>query len=199
MEHKDSNSGFSDEALGIISDTNYILRKNRLIQSITGMMVDLESKINDPEVQRMLPNILQGRRGKISKGEQYEGMPWVALDAPAYFDKKSIFAFRHIFIWGHSFSSNLHLSGRFLDSVNLDALTQLKGNGWWVLTGQNPFVHHYVPELHIPLHQLNDSLVSQQGYLKLVQFTSFENHRMFEVNSLEFLKTVLTSGLIRNL
>jgi len=34
---------------------------------------------------------------KISKGENYEGLPWVILDFPRYFDKENVFAIRCFF------------------------------------------------------------------------------------------------------
>lgn len=53
--------------------------------------------------------------GKISKGENYKGLPYLILDFPRIFDSKGIFAYRVMFWWGSGFYFTLHLSGRFFD------------------------------------------------------------------------------------
>jgi len=51
------------------------------------------------------------RQAKISKGENYKGLPYLVLDYPAVFDKENILAFRTMFWWGNFFSLTLHLQG----------------------------------------------------------------------------------------
>ena len=50
---------------------------------------------------------------KISKGENYKGLPWLVLDYPRYFNKEDIFAIRTLFWWGNFFSITLHISGKY--------------------------------------------------------------------------------------
>lgn len=199
MEDKDNNSTFSNDQLELISDQNYIHRKNDLIRMVSYQMARIESEIQESPVQSMLPQTLRSKRGKISKGENYLGMPWVALDAPAIFEKRSILAFRHLFLWGYSLSINLHISGHFLEQIELAKLTDLKNENWFHLTGDNAFLHHYEGGLHISLKELNEDVIRQQGYLKLVAFTSLKDYAFFERNCFQFIEKINRSGLIRNL
>ena len=50
---------------------------------------------------------------KISKGENYRGLPWVMLDYPRFFGREDVFAIRTMFWWGHAFSTTLHLKGKY--------------------------------------------------------------------------------------
>ena len=49
--------------------------------------------------------------GKISRGENYRGLPYLILDYPAYFSQKDIFAFRTMFWWGHFFQCRTTSTG----------------------------------------------------------------------------------------
>jgi hypothetical protein len=50
---------------------------------------------------------------KISKGENYKGLPYMVLDYPRAFGREDVFAIRTFFWWGHYFSVTLHLKGRY--------------------------------------------------------------------------------------
>lgn len=199
MEDKDNNSTFSNDQLELISDQSYIRRKNELIRMVSNRMARIESEIQEKPIQSLLPQTLRGKRGKISKGENYLGMPWVALDAPAVFERKSILAFRHLFLWGYSLSVNLHISGHFLEHIELAKLKNLKNENWFHLTGADAFLHHYEANIHSPIKELNEDIIGQQGYLKLVSFTSLKDFAFFERNCFQFIEKINRSGLIRNL
>jgi hypothetical protein len=54
---------------------------------------------------------IQCLNGKISRGENYQLLPYIILDYPSYFSRNNIFAVRTMFWWGNFFSITLHLSG----------------------------------------------------------------------------------------
>lgn len=81
---------------------------------------------------------------KISKGENYEGLPWVMLDHPRYFQKEEVFAIRSFFWWGNFFSITLHLSGQPLKKaapVLLEKFDELRKTGFLVCVNQDPWRH----------------------------------------------------------
>ncbi len=51
------------------------------------------------------------KAGKISRGENYRGLPYWILDYPRKFLKEETFAFRTMVWWGHEISCTLHVSG----------------------------------------------------------------------------------------
>lgn len=64
-------------------------------------------------------------RGKIYKGENYLGLPYVVLDCPAVLNRDDIFLFRAIFWWGNHFSFTLLLKGRPLAKFRQALLLKL--------------------------------------------------------------------------
>ncbi|MEI9808974.1 MAG: hypothetical protein WDO16_14545 [Bacteroidota bacterium] len=80
-----------------------------------------------PEVIKISP--------KISKGENYKGLPYLVLDYPRYFEKDNHFAVRSMFWWGNFFSSTLHLSGiykkKYTSAIEA-SFTQLQENDFFI-------------------------------------------------------------------
>ncbi|MEO5592238.1 MAG: hypothetical protein ABIR15_03510 [Chitinophagaceae bacterium] len=104
----------SAEELQLVTNSEWILTKHRIIEkvyqlfgTISGQMQHYlqERKILHDEVMQLPP--------KISKGEQYEALPYVVLDYPRLFSKEDVFAIRSFFWWGNYFSITLHLKGKF--------------------------------------------------------------------------------------
>jgi hypothetical protein len=198
MEHKDNNSIFSDNDLEIISSQDYIIRKNALIQSVNDTLLDLERRVSSTEIQNIIPEVLKDRRGKISKGENYHGMPWMVLDAPALFENRSILAFRHIFIWGHPFSFNLHVSGMFMDYLDMSKQNELKSRNWSFLIGEDAFINHFDPELFKPMSEFSPTIINKQGYLRLNKMIPLKESSSFTNQCIGFIKDVSDLGLIKN-
>ena len=104
----------SKEEAALINRTDWILTKNHILQKVKQLFSNLQSR------QHL---ILQGMPGiqpeivnsspKISKGENYKGLPWLVLDYPRLFEKESFCAIRTLFWWGNFFSTTLHLSGKY--------------------------------------------------------------------------------------
>ncbi|TDW99319.1 hypothetical protein EDB95_0328 [Dinghuibacter silviterrae] len=99
-------------------------------------------------VSDRLPPELGGRFPKLSRGENYRGLPYLILDYPAVFDRVDVFAVRTLFWWGHYFSLTLHLKGhykdRYLPKVLL-GLASAGGTGWQVAVSEDEWVHAVEP------------------------------------------------------
>ncbi len=83
---------------------------------------------------------------KISKGENYEGLPYVILDYPRIADEGAICFIRTMFWWGNFFSSTLHVSGRFKDAHQrniIHAYPEISLENYYVSTGEDQWVHHF--------------------------------------------------------
>jgi len=97
----------SAEEMEIVTDPAWILTKNSIIAKAVALFAGLSEQWK-PAVHALVPS-----EPKISRGENYKGMPWVVLDYPRSFGKEDIFAIRTMFWWGHYFSVTLHLKGKF--------------------------------------------------------------------------------------
>lgn len=126
-----------------VLDADFLLRKNRIIEKVFLLFGALQKAMEaEPAIAGL--QLPEGQPAKISKGEQYQGLPYVVLDYPRQFGRDDIFACRSFFWWGRFFSITLHLAGASLDAyrARLAGLQQQLGN-WHVCVQENPWEHHF--------------------------------------------------------
>jgi len=104
---------FLPAEMELVSSPDIILTKNAILQKIKSFLEELQLKQHDvlQEYSSYLPEEPLKISPKISRGENYKGLPWLVLDNPRYFQHNNIFAIRTMFWWGNFFSITLHLSG----------------------------------------------------------------------------------------
>jgi hypothetical protein len=134
----------------------------------------LQTKIFPEEVIAISP--------KISKGENYLGLPWLMLDYPRYFDKENVFAFRTMFWWGNFFSTTLHLSGKYkqkYDSIIISAYDALTKNEFYSCINEEQWHHHLEKENYLPVKNFSAQdfadHVGKRTFIKLSQKLSFSD------------------------
>lgn len=111
---------------------------------------------------------------KISRGENYKGLPYLVLDYPAVFNKENILAFRTMFWWGNFFSITLHLQGtykeQYLQSIT-QKLLQNKPHGLYLSCNQTAWEYHYETANYRPVEYMADgqitSTLNQNNFIKL--------------------------------
>ena len=105
----------SAEEMQLVSNSAWILTKHRIIEKVYRLFGDCaaEMQVYLAERKALLPGEVFRLPPKISKGEQYEALPYVVLDYPRFFTAEEVFAVRSFFWWGHYFSITLHLKGKF--------------------------------------------------------------------------------------
>lgn len=97
----------------LISNPEWILVKNQILQKVTRLFAELAELYLSNPANSNLPEEIISIPPKISKGDQYKGLPYLVLDFPRFFDKKHVFAIRTFFWWGNYFSATIHLKGRY--------------------------------------------------------------------------------------
>jgi len=164
------------------ANAELILTKNAIIQKLKNFFEDLQLT-QQTILQQFLPNIpaeVLSVPPKISRGENYQGLPWLVLDHPRYFKPGNIFAIRTLFWWGNFFSTTLHLSGKYKLEFEKNIITNypllMKYEGY-VCVGEKEWDHH--------LEKNNYSLVSK---MKLSELTA-------TVWEKSFLKLAITTPL----
>src|SRR4051812_8041543 len=102
----------SPEELRLVQNTEWILTKREIIKKIYDLFGEVHNVMRKEisENPDLFPQNIIGRSGKISKGENYRGLPYLILDYPASFERDNAFALRTMFWWGNFFSVTLHLS-----------------------------------------------------------------------------------------
>lgn len=120
----------SPEETALVRDQGMILTKRSIMNKAAHLLgnvsdryrLALEAQAGSiPEWSNVAP--------KLSKGENYRGLPYLILDFPAIFSKSDVFALRTFFWWGHSFSLILHLKGRYQEAY-LPKLLGEMDRGW---------------------------------------------------------------------
>ena len=160
----------------LVSSPDIILTKNAILQKLKSFLAEVEVKqlniLKDYSAQ--LPQEVLSTSPKISRGENYKGLPWLVLDNPRHFRHNNIFAIRTMFWWGNFFSITLHLSGN--NKSNLlkkifENLSLLKENDFYVYAGQDEWEHDLDPASYKKLFALStedlDAIVSANNFLKL--------------------------------
>jgi len=129
--------------------------------------------------QLSFPGFTDNSAAKISKGENYEGLPYVIMDYPAYFSKENIFAIRTMFWWGNFFSVSLHLSGgNFRFNNELDKqLSYLKEKAFFICVNESQWQHSFDPS-----NYNSAFLLDNKKYYEILERDFFKISKKIEVD-----------------
>src|SRR5215207_444248 len=105
----------------LMQNADIILTKNRVLEKIKGLLQLVEQEQLSIIHNEKPDGAVFGVGPKISKGEQYAGLPYLILDYPRVSGPEGLFFIRHMFWWGNFFSSTLHVSGKYKQEI-IDAV-----------------------------------------------------------------------------
>jgi len=172
---QDSKINFSHDEVNLINNQDFFKQKT----IITKKMVSLFNELND-DIDKIknrkdnLPEPVKTISGKISKGENYLGLPYLVLDNPRVFSNKNIFAFRTMFWWGNYFSFTFHLSGIYLDNYKKNIYRNcetLIGKEILICIHSEQWIHHLEKENYESIDSFErkaiKKLIEEKGFLKL--------------------------------
>jgi len=134
----------SDAEMELVQNAEILLTKNRII----GKVYELFGQVAE------LVNYGVGPSAKISRGENYLGLPWVMLDYPRIFSRQEVFAVRVFFWWGNFFSVTLHCKGSYLQQHKqdiLDNLPLLEKYGFHVCISNDEWRHEFTEDNYVPI------------------------------------------------
>jgi hypothetical protein len=158
------------------ANAEIILTKNAIIQKIKKFFEDLQQN-QQMILQQYLPHIpseVLSVPSKISRGENYQGLPWLVLDYPRYFKPGNIFAIRTLFWWGNFFSTTLHLSGVYKQEFEKNILSNyhiLMKNRCYICVADKEWDHHLEENNYSLMNEENQSeltaTILEKSFLKL--------------------------------
>jgi hypothetical protein len=132
----------SEEELRLVMDPGIILTKNAIIAKVYLLFGELSELM---QKDLILPAEVAAISPKISKGESYQGLPYVMLDHPRSFTVEDVMAIRTFFWWGNFFSVNLHIKGKYRDLCKRSLLRQfgfLAAAEYAVAVGDDEWQHN---------------------------------------------------------
>jgi hypothetical protein len=150
----------------LVLNKEWILTKRTIIKKVCEMFGNLYTDFREMPALDTVPSFLDkyfNRNGKISKGDNHEGFPYVILDYPVFFSKESVLAIRTFFWWGNFFSITLHVSGDFLpfSAEARELYDYLSEKSFYLCIGENEWRHSFVPENYLPVVDLNREFVNR--------------------------------------
>jgi hypothetical protein len=108
---------------------------------------------------------------KISRGENYNGLPYVMLDYPRQFSKTDVFAVRTFFWWGNFFSLTLQLQGiyqaRFAEALQ-GAINEGQLQNWHITFSDEKWQHHFDNDYYRPIEKEKNYCLTELSFVKLV-------------------------------
>jgi len=166
----------SAKELELVCNIDWILTKhtiiNKVVQQFSEVLVIMQ-EITEQH-KPYLPKEIFTKDAKISKGENYKGLPYIILDYPRYFEKEETLAIRTLFWWGNFFSTSLQLAGNAKEAAVpnlLNNFLQLQQREYWLCVSDNPWQHHFEEDNFVPMQSLTHTgfkaLLTKKPFIKI--------------------------------
>lgn len=154
----------------LIRNAEILLTKNGVLAKMWALLESVQTEMLTYTPTFSKPHI--GPPPKISRGENYLGLPYLVLDYPRIFQQKEVFAIRSFFWWGHFFSSTLQVAGNFkttsLHKLEAAVSTFSKHH---IGINTDPWQHHFEKNNYVPIADLKEAdfkkLLHEQPHIKL--------------------------------
>ncbi len=182
----------------MVTNAELILTKNRIIQKVMELFGQVSAAAQDtlsvgllkdlPEVQAIGP--------KISKGEQYQELPWVMLDYPRLFSNQHVLAIRCFFWWGNYVSLVLHLKGDYLDKHRVRLAANPWGEAMLFDAGQDEWNNDLAHVDFQPIQQVPASVWQERSYVRIatkIPLSEWDRIESFLMNQYQYFNQVLTA------
>jgi hypothetical protein len=170
----------SEDELLLVQNADVILTKNAIIKKAISLYSLLADDMRTTVEKSQLPEEVKITTPKISKGENYNGLPYVILDYPRLFTQENIFAIRTLFWWGNYFSITLHLKGIykevFAQSIK-ENISFLAEKHFSICISPDQWRHELEEDNYISLSRITENevadIIEKNHFLKLSAKTEF--------------------------
>jgi hypothetical protein len=184
----------------LVTDTQWILTKNSIIARLVEGLAGLSEAYRPIWEGAVLPGGPYPTSPKISKGENYKGLPWIVLDYPRLFGREDVLAVRTLFWWGHYFSVTLHLKGRYKDillPVLRGRLALLADAGFHICVSEDEWRHELAADNYVALAGIDGSLLegllAREGFVKFSCVTALGSGVSLEKTLIRLYEAVVKS------
>lgn len=162
----------SADELRLVTNADFILTKNGIIEKVYSMFGELSEWMQNAVIpfQNELNEVLD-ISPKISRGENYLGLPFVILDYPRYFRPHDIFAIRTMFWWGKFMSVTVHLKGNYREHYHqriIEEFQSISQLGFYAGVGPDEWEHHFGEDNYLPA-----AVIDPDEWLELYQARNF--------------------------
>ena len=149
----------SDAEMQLMCNADFILTKNKVLHKIKSLLEEVQMAQLDAQkdFETFLPAPVFSIPPKISRGENYNGLPYLILDYPRLFTPTDTFAIRTFFWWGRFFSCTLQLSGdyKLANQKKLAAAYPLLSTQHSIGINPDPWQHHFEDDNYVQVANLS--------------------------------------------
>ena len=190
----------SQKEMEMVIDPEWILTKNHILKKANHLLANLLAKQQEyvKKYEPGLPAEILQSSPKISKGENYKGLPYVVLDYPKNFSAPGILAIRTMFWWGNFFSVTLHLSGNYKKGPAEKLIAShgvLRENDYYCCVNDDPWEHHFEKDNYMALTEMSKSdfteLIREKPFIKLANKISLQSWDEAEETLLMYFKQMI--------
>ena len=166
---QDTKIEISPAELRGMTDTSFFDLKTSVMQKVSGLLGELQFSREQQRsrFENRLPEGVFSQTGKISRGENYRGYPYLVLDYPRLFEKQNTFAYRSMFWWGNYFSYTLHIGGKYYEACKNNFITNfelLKIPGVYVCVNDHPWEYHFETSNYVPAQSIGAGLLAEKKF-----------------------------------
>jgi hypothetical protein len=191
----------SQEEIALLNDTQFLFLKNVVSEKIVTKLRAIEKNIHKSFTLNADESLQKYgvKTAKISKGEQYQGLPYFVLDYPRYFTRDEVVAFRVMLWWGKFLSCTLHLQGEVIKTLSPALLDRfLDDPNIYFCINDNPWEYHYEDNNYQQLINLNPEAINkhleEKGFLKLSTFIPIDRWKYYDDFVSETFARFLVNG-----
>jgi hypothetical protein len=185
---------FNDEEFECISNKQFLLVKARALKKTETYFWEISSELETINEELKIPEIqhFTQTRPKVSKGENYKGLPYIILDYPRHFKTNEVFAYRNMFYWGNFFSCTIHLQGQNIKEIRkrlLEKYHELSQNDFYLAIHETPWEYTYSPDNYKKIYELGETeyrnILNTHPFIKISRSIPLEEYRQFQKFSSE--------------
>ncbi|MFY0599064.1 MAG: hypothetical protein JXR03_05300 [Cyclobacteriaceae bacterium] len=181
----------SEKELEVLQDREFFLIKDSISKKTISCLSEIEQalKVEINQSSSVFPSNAFTQSGKISKGENYRGLPYFVLDYPRLFSKKEVFAFRTMLWWGNEFSCTLHIAGDQLKTIRDNAFETIRQESFYFCVSNSQWEHHFDSSNYTSANELSVNEMrhhmNTNGFIKVSRKISLQEWTAFKSFTLE--------------
>lgn len=183
---------FTTHELETLHNTKFFEVKAAATKKIEQLFAEVRDELKS-EIEKnkfVFPAEVDTVTGKIFRGENYLGLPYLVLDYPKHFSKESVLAFRTMFWWGNFFSLTLHLQGKALEDWRMKRQGPIptfpfrEEDQTYICVSNTPWKYHYEKDNYVPIASLSETdlqkILFEKEFIKLSRKISLKEHEQLK-------------------
>ncbi len=175
----------SNGELSVVLNKDIILTKRAIIETASLLFNNFVPQLAFIFKSTLSPfEELAKAMPKITKGENYNDLPYVILDYPSVFQKENIFAIRTMFWWGNFISVTLQLSGKYRSYFEENIFKNVSAE-FYVCVNETQWQHHFNENNYKKYSTLTEDeiiIIKQKSFIKVA--LKYELHHWNMMQSL---------------